>query len=512
MSKIFLPVDFKITLTIGQFLDIVGTSSSYYIALGRAQRWDDELNPPNVSTSQEFETQTRKDILAMKKVESLNVTLGIVRNDWAGGVIYDHYDDVGLDLSTAKYFVINSEKNVYKCIWNNAGTASLVEPRGTPLSVFELSDGYKWKYMYTVSDGDFEKFLLPDFIPIKESTAGSSIVENILIENGGSGYPNGNYPVIISGDGIGASATAQIVGGTVVSVTLLSGGAGYSFATAALDIPSGMGSGVDFRVIVDRTLNATVQSLVKTLAVDGAINQYVVESSGVGYTEELTSINVLGDGEDAVATPIVSNGRLIGVNVVSPGFGYRRANVVVQGDGSGATVRAIISPTGGHGFDIISELYTSTILFYTSFEFQGAQSDFFVNNEFRQLSLIRSPQLFNSTAVATDVTLNACYVISFNRSINLPLDGEFFDPVDGTRLKLIEIRDTNVGFFKTVGSSLPYMNQALLSDSDIVPINITNIVEPEVDVFSGSMIFIENRTPIIRSKDQTETLKTVLSF
>ena len=518
MAKLYIPPSFRTTLSFSQYGDIVSGAVKYYTFLGRSTGWPDELNPPDVSSSFQFETETRKNILVMKQIENKNVSLGVRRYDWAGGIVYDYYDDINLNPDTAKYFVINSENNIYKCIWNGGGAPSNVEPRGTPLSIVELSDGYKWKYLFTVSDSDLEKFLLPDFIPIKDVTTGSSIVESILVESGGSGYLDGTaVKVIITGDGVGATATATVSGGVVRSVKITSGGSGYSYAVATIDqMSSPMGSGVDLRVIVDKSTNTSVQSLVQALAVDGAINHLIVESSGSDYLNTV-KIEIDGDGEGALAEPIIDAGKIVGINVISPGFGYRRTvvNVVKNSPsdpGSGGQIRAIISPLGGHGSDLKSELFAIAVMFYATFEFEGVASDFFVNNEFRQLGLVRAPTLFGSSTPATDVTYNACYVINFDRSITIDLDDVLQNEESGVALRLVEIRDSNKGFFQSIGNFPPQVGDELKSASDTQSINIINVVPPEIDAFSGSIIFIENRTSITRSKDQVETLKTVLKY
>ena len=55
--------------------------------------------------------------------------------------------------------------NVYKCLDNNGGAASTVEPTGTSTSILSTGDGYKWKYMYTLS-ASTNKFLSTDFMAV----------------------------------------------------------------------------------------------------------------------------------------------------------------------------------------------------------------------------------------------------------------------------------------------------------------------------------------------------------
>ena len=107
---------------------------------------------------------------------------------------------------------MNSSFDVYKVIDNNSGGASTVEPSGNKsTSVFTTGDSYRWKYMYTITTADSEKFLTKSFMPVKtlamspalsstdvnkpqqdsqilsRDLATAAGIERIVIENGGSG-------------------------------------------------------------------------------------------------------------------------------------------------------------------------------------------------------------------------------------------------------------------------------------------------------------------------------------
>ena len=43
-------------------------------------------------------------------------------------------------------------------------------------------------------------------------------------------------------------------------------------------------------------------------------------------------------------------------------------------------------------------------------------------------------------------------------------------------------------------------------------LSINSVTSPEIDITSGDIVYIENKTPISRSSDQVETIKTVLKF
>ena len=53
---------------------------------------------------------------------------------------------------------MNSSNAVYKVIENDGATASTVEPTSTSNSIFETSDGYRWKYMYSLTSSEALNF------------------------------------------------------------------------------------------------------------------------------------------------------------------------------------------------------------------------------------------------------------------------------------------------------------------------------------------------------------------
>ena len=58
---------------------------------------------------------------------------------------------------------MSSTFNVYKCLDNNGNAASTVEPTGTSSSILTTGDGYKWKYMYTLSATQQDKLFIYRF-------------------------------------------------------------------------------------------------------------------------------------------------------------------------------------------------------------------------------------------------------------------------------------------------------------------------------------------------------------
>ena len=78
------------------------------------------------------------------------------------------------NLFDANFYVLNSARNVYKCLDNNNNSAPTVEPTGTDTIVLSTADGYKWKFMYTLSASEQSNFLSTDFMAVSTNSSVSS--------------------------------------------------------------------------------------------------------------------------------------------------------------------------------------------------------------------------------------------------------------------------------------------------------------------------------------------------
>ena len=212
-------------------------SNKYYAAIGRSEAWNDsDVSPTPLRTKSE-ENDFRNSMQSMKLVA--DVSLVIPRYNWSSGTFYSAYDDTQVGNTNA-YYVINANQQVYMVLRasvsaTGTAVASTVEPTGnTTGTPFKTSDGYVWKFMYSISAVDANKFQSANFIPVKNipfTNVNSSVAEveqkavqdaavhgQIIgygIESAGAGY--GSAPTLtVQGNGSNAAATATISGGQVV--------------------------------------------------------------------------------------------------------------------------------------------------------------------------------------------------------------------------------------------------------------------------------------------------------
>lgn len=85
-----------------------------------------------------------------------------------------------------------------------------------------------------------------------------------------------------------------------------------------------------------------------------AITDIIVTNGGSGYVAATTRVTITGDGQGAVAVPVINSGVITRIDIVEPGQGYSAAVIAIEtfngGPGSGAAATAI---TADMPYDII---------------------------------------------------------------------------------------------------------------------------------------------------------------
>ena len=246
-------------------------SATLYSFLAKVVPWDDDNNPPQPTQDQKSIKKTFKNIFAVKKITSNDISPVIARVDWTSGVVYNYYTDDG-DIfekddngnNIYNFYVKNRYDQVFKCLWNANGLPSTVEPffepgSYTPNNVYFGADGYKWKYVYTIDVGLKVRFMDQTWMPVPigigyipnpllnpnnlPTPAGIGNIDVINVTEGGDNYDTSNAIVYITitGDGTGAAASAVVANGRIQDIVVTNPGTNYSYANVS--IVSALGSG-----------------------------------------------------------------------------------------------------------------------------------------------------------------------------------------------------------------------------------------------------------------------------
>ena len=383
--------------------DQVGNSTILYAVLGRNRAYTDEGNPDTpIETDKDKQYQLWRDAVGGRKITAGDVEHVIPRYNWTAGTVYAMYRDIDKTMYERSFYVITSENNVYKCINNNKGAASTVEPNGYSTKVFTLSDGYTWKYMYTVSLGQADKFLTASYMPVRtlantdasaegdrqlqiQNAAANGSIEVIETFNVGSGY-------LSLSNTIAESATT-----TTVKISTASGSTPSPvdniYNGSSIYLISGVGEGQLRRITnyVGSTKTLTVNTAWQTLP--NTDTKMIISPT----------VTVIGDGTNAKAysRTLSASGGIANIFMITTGTGYTQANALITANsvhGLGATANVVLSPVGGHGKDAVRELGGDKLMLNAQFAGTlGVSSTgkgyIPANVDFRSVSVLKNPIL-----------------------------------------------------------------------------------------------------------------------
>ena len=494
------------------------TENSFYafVGLPNATDYDSnwDTNPPAPKDSFNQENDYWDTMIAMKRVNSGDVKQVVKKNIWTSGTTYDMYrHDISrtntskpsgaTSLYAANYFVVNEDYKVYICLQNGTdpenpdGRPSLDQPTFTdlePRSAGSSGDGYIWKYLYTIKPSDIVKFDSTNFIPVPDNWETST--DNAAIRDN-------------------ASTSGQL---KIVTVT-----------------NRGVGLG---------TANRTY-----------------------------TRVPIKGDGSGAEATIVINNNSQVDSITISRGgsrYTYGSVDLVAGGVPTGTTrptFDVIVPPQGGHGFDIYRELGATNVLVYSRIENDIENPDFVTGNQIARVGIVQNPKAFNSNLVLSSDKASAVYAlklsgIGYSAAI-FTSDSRITQTIGTgeTAVGRVVSYDQNTGVLKywqdrslvgfntdgsqnntpTYGFTLNRFTASPASGGSVnilggsvtlgIDTNFTGITttinsrtynlgqpftngvsNPEVEKYSGNIVYVDNRPSITRSINQKEDIKVILQF
>lgn len=169
-----------------QFIESISetANSVYYVFTGRHMPYagGDSTVPDVLNTTQETLYTSYDEMLFGKRVSANDVIEMVPRHTWTTNTVYTSYRS-DADLSNSEFYVVvhDSTYDVFKCLDNNGNTPSTVAPSLSETSAddefYSTSDGYVWKYMYSVSDTVFNKYATASLMPV---VADANVVANAV--------------------------------------------------------------------------------------------------------------------------------------------------------------------------------------------------------------------------------------------------------------------------------------------------------------------------------------------
>lgn len=526
------------------FYDAV-ISQNVYVGIGQENPYQDadSLVPvPNMST--DYVNGIWRAMISLKKIEGSDLAFVVPRVDWQSGVTYQMWDNEVDLYSTILLTPLDGQINV-----NNSRTI-------TGINTSFLLETTQGALLYIPGDGlnvapqtlQITDIFSNTSLNVNTAVSGNIILNTVsLVTNTAPFYA---YPFYVrnSYDQVfvcleNASSTQSTsmpvlsLGGDLPTDPYIIMPDGYQWKYL-YTIPSGNKqlflSDDWMPVYSDPTTSAYAQQ-----NYDQSIDVVIVEAAGTGYNQNVASntaqiITIEGDGLNAdVVASVNAAGGITGVTVLNGGTGYTQANVILNGGvtGQGAVLRAIIGPQGGHGFDPVSELGVSTLQLTMPIG-TGEDNSFIPTQaevggglfEYRQISLIANPLLANVASGQPDAAGNLNYSTVSTISVQ-PLPGDQFFQIDETvwqsastmaeatflaSVVYWDADNSEVWVNNMVGEFTPAA--PIVGTFQTTPVTAFSMTDPEIALFSGKVLYVNNIEPIIRSPDQIEYIRVLLRF
>ena len=440
--------------------DADSSATKYYIGIGKSEDWNDSDTAPTPLITDREERDFRLSMQSAKL--AANFSFVIPRINWSSGTVYGEYDDTVVSHPTQPYYAMIDNNQVYVCLRQSKGAdgtanASTVAPSGTSQIPFTTSDGYAWKFLYTVGVVDNTNFTSANFLPVKKV---------LVLDSDGSGNITST-----STDVQQKTVQDSAVASPICGIDITNAGAGYSSAPTVTLVGNGTGA----------TASATVSG--------GAVVKVVIDDSA--------STLKMGTGYNYAHVAFSGGG--------SPT--------------TSATARVRLGPKAGFGADPRDDLRSKAMMF--NIQPAGTEGgEFHVGTSFRQIGLIKNPTDSAGTAYSS-TSGNALRRLKLHQKTADFTQGSLLTGGTSGAKAYVGDTDSDEIWFHQNETTLFTPFQAAEAVTDAAGgIGITDSAtgvggfnnSGAIDPFSGDLLYIENRAKVVRSTDQTEDIKVIIEI
>ena len=369
-------------------------------------------------------------------------------------------------IGDVKCTVITSNYNIYICLKQQIVLGEIQPsiyspdtgvPVGTNTTIVKTADGYYWKFLGTTSTSDVIKFSSKFYHPIQTIPSAPG---------GGDPYlPQWNAQVY----------SANFKGGIYV-INVTAAGSGYNGGSAGT------------------------------------------------HTESDPQLKIIGDGTGLQFTVTYGTGGSISdIEITNPGTGYTYASVVTTG-GTNAAFDIIFTPMSGLGVNPVYNVCARFLLVSTALVGDEG-GKFTTTNDYRKVSLVYNPTNFGTSTVATSATLDASTTLVVQTGlpsgaylVDAIVTGATsgakgrvvdFNPSTG-HVRVIRTGSENIG---STGANVSFQVSETLNTTPGTGTGvIASIISPDVQIYSGDIVYTEYRAPINRDPSQTENISVIAKF
>lgn len=454
-----------------------------------------------------------------KKLTYNDVSLVVKNNKWETNTVFEKYDNTSNTLYTNSNFfavstpsIVGGNYLIYKCIDNANGSPSTVDPStvGNPQGklTFETSDGYKWRYLYSVSSANYNKFSTTDYVPvytdpnILATAENYSGVETVVLTNAGSGY-NAYHDGIVE----------AVLNSTAIQISSNASTFSNYYTNNGIYIYNVLETTSQLKYVKEYISNTTgnfivVDSVLTTENIDEGSTQYKISPRVKFSTDGITP--------KAYSTINPYQNSIGSIVMLDIGSGITRADVSIQSNtlwGSGASAYAIVPPPGGHGSDPASELGVQGISF--GFKFSNSELSTIPDNvKYSKIGIIKNPYIMNANYEKGNRfqsnTFNQLLKFTIlNTGFDFNLEDVIYGESSGAKGIISFVNTTAMYVF---GDRSFEDGERITYEDGTPTLNIT--IDSEGAIYTKDIrpLYVQNINTVERSNTQNESFKLIVEF
>lgn len=476
-----------------------------------------------------------------KQITSNEVFPAIRIVPWQSGSIFAQYDDRA-DLSLQNFYVVLypqdqsiSDYRIFKCLFNNYDAVSRQAPnygQSVPDQIYEtVADGYVWKYMFSLSEEDFNRYNALGYIPIinyVSTSNGDGSLDQIFVENNttNDGYTTVSGKVNFADSPDPSAGIYQIV---------LRADAGNSFNELNryyndqwIYFGTPNQTGRLFKIDLYSYNPSTELATVTITDYEGGNAAAIATNDDFDI---IPRIEIKGDGSGAMAFPVIENGQIKNIRMYERGVGYTNATATVidplfdfnpdldESVDERAVLRPIISPKGGHGSNPIDELLVENVLVYTGINFID-NNIIPTTNAYTRVAIVKNPEFVGGNPsrfdnrIVVQLEVNPLSVGDIVTQENADNEITFEAVVHQTSNNTVYLTDFMGPFKNEANTSVSFDEEKFLitPQGQLLTINTTNTNIPSYVQKTGEVLYTNSFSAIERTEDSNEQFKIILEF
>lgn len=517
--------------------------ANVYVMIGRSIPWantsnnqlldDVEISDPYDTT--EYKNTIGRDGVVIKKITGNDVQPVVPRVDWEANTVYVPYEQstniFSMTISTA---VTGGTVNVSTANANTVFANGINLAASTPpLTAADfIRIGEETKQVVAINAaGDFLTIncifqnSYTDATLFRVTTSSVQYANKFYVRNAQDQV----FKCLFNNGGTESNTSPEItIDGQLPENPFVETPDGYKWKYL-YSIPTGLKN----KFFTNKYMPVIRDAIVFENAENGRIDIIKITNGGSGYyagssVNNYSIATVTGDGTGAEITVDVQDGVISEINILDGGRNYTQATVTLDDPlqtliGEDAILQAIISPQYGHGFDPVRELGASNLMI--SVDFQGdVEGNFPVENDgtdtFRQICILKDPKTANAVQFVSG-SIYPMYTKIFTS--NPPVDfsageivyvgGSYETSTFNARVVHFDNNDNVLYVNNIEGNAAATTAETIYQkDNPTAAAKIFTVDVPDINIFTGEILYIENKEKIIRSDDQTETVKLVVEF